>query len=404
MTNLRFPVWYRSSNDKNFTSYDGYEFKTCEKRPYGLELIDERKHNEADLKAYHEQLMKDQIEMLEAGVKPYIRGGLHHRDARMMLLNDYLPTQYKMTKGKQLFSEFPKIRENEAIWLESCSMSPNMYGKPGTYHSVKAFDKPSFYPTIIGNKKGKFQIPVCKGVELTFESIDEILEAYGYFPYGIYRMKITYWGADQHDLLKKTFCFSKNHHYTHIDVRHVFYGLKRRFPDMKMELINDGKPNFLYYGKRIKCSDLFNDWYNALFYFKKKHPRNKLVKEALNSWGYLCRENHVKNKFSLEEIESWPEEKRQQYDFIETEDGMFKGRKQQYCLNIARMKPFLKAEARRRMFNTIKNHIEYVIRVYVDGIICTNECAISKTTVFPHDPKYHGKDVQILNSRDVVFM
>ena len=101
-----------------------------------------------------------------------------------------------------------------------------------------------------------------------------------YFTYGIYRCNVL---KSRDESINRLFRFSYKSKYTHIDLcTAVSLGLT-------IELIQDDKPNFLYYA-RDKCfagSELFTEFVDVLFALKESGiKRAKFILNIL--WGALC--------------------------------------------------------------------------------------------------------------------
>lgn len=163
----------------------------------------------------------------------------------------------------------------------------------------------------------------------------------------------------------------------------------------------------MIYTKFIKSRKIFSRWFNRLYAGKKKTKGNILIKSILNVWGYLCA---YSKKLKLKEstIESWSDDKMMKFDYIPYK--IIKGEQYYhvqkktniYQLNIARLKPFLMSTAKQRMRENVKNNLNEIVRIYIDGIISTEDIPSleNKTESIKYD-KYHKKDVEIKALNDI---
>lgn len=390
-----FIVYYYGKDNKYY-SYDGDKFKNTKKRPKGFELKKGFEANQSGLKLYYEKTKDEAKELVDLNItKRDITTYENERQAKLYLLNAYLPEKYRMKKGKKWFSDFDRIEYEEYDFIENCNNVGLLYTKTGKFENVSAYDVNSFYSRILGDRRSQFQIPIDKPKYKTINQIPEKLE------YGIYRVLITYKGKPTDDI-HKLFNFSKKHYYTHIDLKYALF-LQSRYKKFNVKLICDGEPNMIYYSKFIKAKSIFGAWYNHFYNAKSKVKKNSLVKFILNVWGYLCRQSQPIIQ-PEKVIDSWSEEKQNKFDFeydkVKNGEQYFKCLKLSniYRYSLARMKPFLLSTVRSRMRDYISssNSIDKIIRIYIDSFILSedNKFFEKKKESIKHD-KYHKKDIEI---------
>ena len=114
-----------------------------------------------------------------------------------------------------------------------------MYAEPKE-DEFKVYDFNSFYPYIIKNPK--MLLPCGKPEYQTLEEVPKIVAV------GIYRAVIS--GYD-----RRVFLPNNGNYYTYIDIKRA---IELKY---KIEMIQDGKPNFIYYKKRVQANNyLPNIW------------------------------------------------------------------------------------------------------------------------------------------------
>jgi hypothetical protein len=157
------------------------------------------------------------------------------------------------------------------------------------------------------------------------------------------------------------------------------YELKKKM-DIKIELIQDGKPNAYVYDQEdlIQTREIFLKWFIKLSDLKKKHPTNKLFKRCLSSlWGTLCQSNH------LTRTEVQLDKEGLNYDFYNAEwiiknincnsDGTeyyeLINSVKPYLHNLARIKSYLTSFSRVKTAHTALMKLDKVVRIHTDGIV-----------------------------------
>jgi hypothetical protein len=166
----------------------------------------------------------------------------------------------------------------------------------------------------------------------------------------------------------------------------VAYGLK-------VELIADDKPNALIYtkDKLMNGAYLFKNYIDELYQLKM----NKVVgaKDLLNVlWGGLCESTCYKHAIEFDEENDISEahiRKINVGDKIRVNCTYFK--KKQYKMNWARIKPFILAYARSRMFFCFKKFEPLIIRMHTDGIYLKEQSTELKTGINIGYLKYVGE-------------
>ena len=392
---MELKVFYKTAENK-YRVYDGEKVKTKDFCPKdAFEMHGKYTANKKGLKQYYKDISKDQSQLTEVGLKVNYLLFKTHKLAKMKILNAFVPWDFKMKSGKVWFHQFPHVNMKEFNYQKNCLLSGLIYALPGKYDNVVAVDRISFYPGILGSKEGDFHIPVSKP---RYETLHELKDTPDY---GLYRVKITCPNIE----VRKFFGFSKNHTYTHYDL-HTAKFLSTIYDDFKMELIQE-EDNAMIYDETIRSREIFGEWFDTLSKFKKENLSNKLIKEMMNVWGYLCEKQLYRKTISEEKLDTWSKEEQDKYDFemIGTKSGnpmytaIYKQRFTVY--GIARMKPFVNAMARKRLYPMLFKHKENVIRVYYDGAIFKTGTKLRQSRVLLYEKKYHEKDLIIENAQSI---
>jgi len=388
-----YKVFYKTE-DNRYRVFDGEKCKTVDEYPNAFEQSKGYTIDKKGLKKYHNDLGKQSQELRDAGFRfNYLVFGSHKR-AIVRIFNYYLPQTYQMKKGKQWFKEIDDIDYNEFMMHKGCFNSGLIFGQRGIYSNTVAIDRHSYFSHILGHKSGNFQIPISKP---RYETLKELPKGKD-LKYGIYRVKITCPNIE----VQKFFSFSKQNTYTHIDIETAQY-LKTQYDDFNLELSNEPN-NAMIYDKIVRSTYFFGDWFENVVEFKKKLKHNKLCKQILNLWGRICQQrNDFKREANINDINSWSDEEINKYEFFHKYNEIFEyvPKDNWYQINLGRMKPFLLAMSRKRLFDTIYKNKEKVVRVYVDGIIFTSDMKYKETPTMKFDSKYHGKTLKIINANSV---
>ena len=263
-----------------------------------------------------------------------------------MALNHF----YSLTKAYQP----DDISNSEANWLNNASTHAVMYWEK---YSGKAhiFDINSRYPHVMQKSTNMF--PLREGTWRTIDSIQEKPE------YGIYRCTISKVKDDKY----KFFVFNSEDHYTHLDVitAHA-YGLK-------VDLICDGKPNFLYYPKDCLVSGqlLFKKYVDDLYSMKLQKVKGaKLLLNIL--WGALTESRTYKKTVDYDvpfDLSGCDVKKLEASDKLRTQ--FFKMNEQKFKTNYGRIKPFLLAFARNQFFFSFRKWEHLIVRMHTDSLYLT---------------------------------
>ena len=282
-----------------------------------------------------------------------------------------------------------KIDMIESKWIDNCNNGGLTYCSSGTYNTF-SYDFVSNYPSILADKY--FIIPIKRGKELIKKKLEMRDIQLGY-----YRCKIE---CDNEDF-KKIMTFSKHNTYTH----HTLNFLRKHQEkyDIKIELIQDDKPNTYQYGDcksrdMVKSGqDIFGKWFYKLTELKKKYPKNKLIKHLLSSvWGNLIQKIVMfKNYDALEGLDIGDEydseygiinhhiKKNSEYYEIVKYDNLYK--------HNCRIKAFLTSFARNKISKLALLDIRSVVRIQTDACSFNKEQDISKYNDLKLEDKTTGK-------------
>ena len=246
------------------------------------------------------------------------------------------------------------INNNEALWIEDATHTATTYWEPyqGNVHS---YDINSHYPSIM--VKNFHYFPIAEGEYKTITKIEEIPE------FGIYKCIVIDDG-----IVRKFFKFNSKNTYTNIDIE---YAIKY---NLKVELIQDGTPNFLYYSKDklMNGAYLFKNYVHELYSLKKQKVKG--AKDLLNVlWGGLCETNHkVLNTTTEMNITD------ARILSLHTEPGSIKMKfvnytSHYYKTNWARIKPFILAYGRSKLYYSYSKYEDKIIRIHTDGFYITEK-------------------------------
>ena len=255
---------------------------------------------------------------------------------------------YDLTKAIQ-----PEdISNNEALWINEASTHALTYYEPyeGDIH---IFDINSRYPHIM--QKNNIQFPIAEGEFKTVKEFDKSL-------FGIYRCKIF------EDETKKFFTFNPKNYYTHSDIIVAQeYGLK-------ISIIQDGKPNFLYYSKDklISGQYLFKKYVEKLYELKQNKVKG--AKDILNIlWGALTEKKIYKPTIKLEDdIDlSGVDIHYLHTEGMKMKTHITKHNDSQFRTNYGRIKPFILSFSRSQMFFSFRKWEPLIKRMHTDSLYMT---------------------------------
>lgn len=294
-----------------------------------------------------------------------------------------------------LFNETTKriqaeeIEQDEAIWIEKAMMGALIWAKNGYKGEGYKYDVVSEYPSILRDQR--FCIPIKRG---EFKKVTkETFDAKPFYEFGIYRCKI----SGSNNLFRR----QDTNYYTHYDLTTA------KELGLTIELICDDQPNFLYYAKdrRVGGSAMFREYVDYLFPLKQKGIKG--AKKLLNIlWGALCQKNELRILHN-DDDETEIREDRTITEFCPINDTVtrikFVKNKEYYETRFARIGPFITAAGRRKIFQIIKPHAQYVKRIHTDGFIASKKLDI-KTGTNIGDLKYEGycSDVEIVNNIKII--
>ena len=160
-----------------------------------------------------------------------------------------------------------------------------------------------------------------------------------------------------------------------------------------MELIQDGKPNFLYYSKD-KLSNgafLFKHYMGELYALKERKVKGS--KDILTIlWGALCEKRVKKRKASYDEevhiddakmLSIYTTDTKLHFRFQSYEHGL-------YMTKFARIGPFVLAYGRDRLFHSFQKYEDDIVRIHTDGFYMTRQPEDIMTGTALGHLKYEG--------------
>ena len=245
------------------------------------------------------------------------------------------------------------INACESKWINDSSCGALMYWE--TYKGkADEYDINSRYPHIMQKNQNYF--PIREGQYLTLKEIDvKNVE------YGIYRCTIT----KTDSRLFKFFRFNPKNTYTSIDIKvAIDYGLK-------IEMIQNGQPNFLYYSKDklMNGAYLFKSFVDELFELKSQKVDG--AKQILNTlWGGLTEKNHFDHTSDPNEemnINDCNISKISYGNKLSIKCTYYD--KPQFKTNWARIKPYILAYAREQMFYRFRSMESDIVYLHTDGFL-----------------------------------
>ena len=359
------------------------KFKALEKTDAYLMI---RKENNKTLKEAYESYIEEADKVLEI-----TKGRINLYKAPIV------ETCLKLFFDLNKTVETESILEDETKWIEGASHGAIMWGEKyeGETHS---YDFVSMYPSVLYDCQIMFAVKRGEFMTLTRKEFANLK----YYKYGIYRAEIT-------NKNEKLFRTGKKTYYTHYDLG------RAKELGFDIELIQDDKPNFLYYerSKLLNGSKLFKEYIDILYELKSKGIATG--KKLLNTlWGALGR----KNEISLIYFDDTKETIRNNsvitsITCLRTEDKQKAGKYkvkfyksgQRYATNYARIVPFLLARGRVKISKTIEPHLDLIKRVQTDGFLSTKKIEGIKTGTKMGELKYEGycKNTQIKGMNDVLY-
>lgn len=248
------------------------------------------------------------------------------------------------------------INNNEASWIENASMGALTYWERYV-GKVHAYDINSHYPNIMSKNYNCF--PIKEG---EYKIIGEIAAKP---EYGIYRCEI----KRKAEAICKFFRFNRKNTYTHLDIEMARdYGLE-------IKLIQDGKPNFLYYSKDklMNGNFLFKHYVSEFYELKKNGVQG--AKALLNIlWGALCEANTYKyNADSNDELHIKDADIKHLYSNDKIRIKCIYYNAKHYKTNYARIKPFVIGYGRRFLMKIFRKYEPLIVRIHTDGFYMTEQ-------------------------------
>ncbi len=258
-----------------------------------------------------------------------------------------------------------ELKADEAEWLENAKCGPLAWARRGYKGEGYKYDVISEYGAIMRHQN--FSVPIKRG---EFRKITkEEFENMDYYLFGIYRAKIT--GSKY-----KLFRNNSRNFYTHYELT---LAKKRGY---EIELIEDEKPNFLYYDKdtRVNGNKMFREFVDYVFFLKQKGIGYS--KKILNSlWGAMIQKNKIR-KYIKKDEELIIEDSLKLADTIDHPNGyeehVLLPISKIYVSDFARIGPFILAFARKMISEIIEPFIQDVVRLHTDGWISKKPCKFNK--------------------------
>ena len=264
----------------------------------------------------------------------------------------------------------------EAKWISDAMMGGIIWADNNWQGYGRQYDETSLYPSIM---QSTLTFPISKG---KFQMLQDFVNFRGYILYGIFRATVEF-----REDVKCLFRYNKRNKYTHIDLT------RARKLGLQVTLIQDGSPNALVYEKetRIPGKVIFGEYVHFLFKLKNLGGiAGRVAKKILNTlWGALCQRNKSYHDISDAEHSSKP------FEFPEGEvldsitptgyaqisgemmstswvcqfsnpGNLFKG-------EYPKIAPFIIAQGRKIISETIEPYKEKVKRVHTDGFILSED-------------------------------
>jgi len=383
-------VMFREHDDGRIITYDGKETKIMEYAKYKHDrwnyVVSKHKYFKYEKSACEEP----QISM-EDQHKEIIRIADTLKQETNGFINLYKSGEFPQTSlaiFERLCNVVPEpITADECLWLSFVMRGP-LIAAEQYKGEIWKYDITSQYPSIMQDNHMLF--PVKQG---TFETIAEFGKDHST---AIYRCEIEY-----REGAHKLFKFNKEGpYYTSIDVR------RARELKLKITLIQDGKPNLLYWD-RSKCmtgAQLFRPFVKYMFDLKtRKVPKAKKIMNAL--WGALCHKQEFKKTFNIDD-EILANEGNEVCSMKPYGDDQlivtFRKKGSFYEFDWARICPFLLAKGRMILSRHIEPHVDYVVKTHTDSLWSTRKLDIPTGNGLG-ELHYEGycPNVKIVNSSNI---
>lgn len=258
-----------------------------------------------------------------------------------------------------------KITAEELSWLHESQIGQYTACKPGDYHDVYGYDIKSNFVAVLADST--FNIPINTGQFLTIttenfnKSVESAKSRGSGFKYGIYRANV---------MGDHPFFLRRKQMYCHIDL------LLACLLGLDVEIIEDGQPNFLYYEHRIKSPELFGDYIDLIFPYKKAHPEVLMFKLLSSSIHGAILQKRILHTYKVggdQDTEITICDDEQPFDFVKINDNVTSIKTHNpnfhYLCQLARLGPFLYAKQRMGFYNIFYKHYgDRIIRANTDSI------------------------------------
>ncbi|NBX75027.1 MAG: hypothetical protein EBQ92_00525, partial [Proteobacteria bacterium] len=316
--------------------------------------------NMEDLQVAHFQFTKHAYALKEA------------TDGRINMFKTGLPKStadnllYKLTKNLNI--DFEPVQQDEAEFIEGCyngGVIKRFANSGDVFEKLHKYDYCSKYPSIMTSPA---TFPVKRG---EFKIVSDELKNKKYLPKGIYRCKVI--GSS------KLFVFNSKNYYTNHELNEAM----NRF-NLKLEFIEDGKPNMLEYtaDKCVSMRSIFGEYIKLVFPLKQQGL--EYAKAILTvPWGSVCQKNRIKKIFKMGKKKNLnlPEDEyleiiktvSENYISVETE------KKDKLYIGIyPRLLPFLTAFCRIDIYELLQNKIDHVKLILTDGFLVDHDTYFDK--------------------------
>ena len=356
-------VYTQYGDDKTIT-YNGIKFKKIDN-----DKFNERRYKSYDSKYFYintQCLLNDNIEIIEKKLKDKHEQNTKEINEIKELKNKYpndknydinplmfrdlncFVLYYAYYWGLKNF-EVEDLDQLESKFIDNALTGGLIYADKGKYSNVECYDINSMYPNFFS--QSGLLVPIKKGKFSNETELKDILS------YGIYRCIIS------GDIDPKLFRINKSNYYTHFDI------YSARQLGYNIELIQDGQVNSLIYGGnyRVQAKTMFKKYIDHFYGIKKLLKGNRMAKSFLNLlWGILCQKQlKYSNLIYSDNADLLKDFKMSGDNVIITtynDETLFKH-------PMARLGPFLTANARKYMSNIMQPYKDDILRVHTDGFI-----------------------------------
>eukprot|EP01039_Chlorochromonas_danica_P011598 gene11598-12997_t len=271
---------------------------------------------------------------------------------------------------KKNYADHEPITTTEYSWFERCANNGIAYLKEKDVKTeTHSYDFKNQYGLILNSVHN---IPTKAGKEVTLKKLpccEYDLE------HGFYHVSIT----SDNDNFRKMFVYSKHNVYVETSLMFAMEHAKKY--GVKIELIQDGKPNAYVYDIKDTCvlRNVTNQCFKKLTNLRKVLKDNRLLKHLISScWGHMNANNKIYKTW--EEIESegldvgngdgHDYKILNYFDYGDRECYELLNTKSPYKHNI-RLKPWITAHARELTASIVLKDIDNVVRVQTDSVSFT---------------------------------